>query len=196
MNLSLVKMSVFIMNSAVKGDSMKQIRKNTFETNSSSTHAIAFSDNYRKYSDEDLLNLKGTFKPFTRNDVPKYLYVYDTLEDKLRWLLSSIAQTSDEYSTLTIKSLLAEVLPNAELVLLDEDNYYYALEDIDIMWEEWDNKYPGQKLEDKDTLIKFLKEGVVIWGSRDHCSIDRSFYHSDVELKLREFDNILLKYTG
>ena len=111
-------------------------------------------------------------------------------------MLSSIAQTSDEYSTLTIKSLLAEILPNTELVLPDEDNYYYVLEDIGIMWEEWDNEYPGQKLEDKDTLIKFLKEGVVIWGSRDHCSIDRSFYHSDVELKLRQFDNILLKYTG
>ena len=175
---------------------MKQIRRNTFETNSSSTHAIAFSDKYRKYTDDDLLNLKGTFKPFTRDDVPEYLYVYDTLEDKVRWLLSSIAQINDEYSTLKIRSLLAEVLPNAELVLPSENEYYYVLEDIDILWQEWENEYPGQKLEDKDTLTKFLKEGVVIWGSRDYCSIDRSSYHSDVELKLREFDNILLKYTG
>lgn len=174
---------------------MRQIRKNTFETNSSSTHAIAFSDTYRKYTDEDLLNLKGTFRPFTRDEVPKYLYVYDTLEDKVRWLLSSIAQHSDEPEFLPITGLLVDVLPNATLVFREEE-FYYVLEDIDILWEEWDNEYPGQKLEDKDTLIKFLKEGVIIWGSRDHCSIDRSFYYSDVELKLREFDNILLRYSG
>lgn len=176
---------------------MRQIRKNTFETNSSSTHAIAFSDKYRKYTNEDLLNLKGTFKPFTRDDVPKYLYVYDTLEDKLRWLLSSIAQYNPEDDIdLPIKQLLKEVLPNATLIYHGEKDFYYELEDIDIMWEDWDDGYPGQLLENAEVLEEFLKEGVVVWGSRDHCSRDRSFYHSDVELKLREFDNIVLRYSG
>mgnify|MGYP003303744867 CR=1 FL=1 len=83
----------------LKGNGIKMfsIRKNTFETNSSSTHCLAF-DGKVNYDDQYLLNINGVITPYQDGDDIQYdeINIYTRPEDKIKWILTSLRQANYE----------------------------------------------------------------------------------------------------
>ena len=110
---------------------MISIRQGTFETNSSSTHCICFdSEKGTKYSEDDLLKVEGVLKPF-QDDETDELNIYTSIKDKVRWILSSVAQHGyDPVFPHPVIKMLEQLLPNAKFEMPTE--HYYELEDINV----------------------------------------------------------------
>lgn len=183
---------------------MFSIRRNIFETNSSSTHAIAIDGVKSGLTKEDLLKDNGHYTPYDseKHMRPAHdLNVYFSLEDKLMWLLTSIRQgyfgtpDSEDQNRKRIKELLIKIMPNATFDFFDTKDCYYEFEDIEYMWDDYlDEGCEGAPLFCEDTLVDFLCNGVVIWGSRDVYN-NRTFV-SFVDSEINKHSNIIVKFTG
>lgn len=177
---------------------MITIRKNTFETNSSSTHAICFGTNENKITSEELHKVNSTFKYWTKDsktNYSDYINVYTTLEDKLTWLLTSMKQAGLENPfVINMKYLLEKIMPNATFDYGNPDEHYYEFEDIDWLWNDWNDNPDGWSLLNEPTLIKFLCEGVVVWGDRDYYN--PRTWGSFIDDKIAEYPELLVRFSG
>ena len=177
---------------------MRQIRHNTFETNSSSTHAFA----YHKINkvDIDFENYAMYITPFLKDEqiiIP--IHKFESAEDKLRYFYTQYRfwwQPNDrdnfyEYTPLyEFMQLIMEVFPK---VTFDLDTKYDAwkdlmyLEDMDWVFNNWDEDPEDlyNQIKDTETMKKFFNEGIIYFGSRDyydHNPWDEVWhYNKDIE---------------
>ena len=179
---------------------MINIRKNTFETNSSSTHCLAF-DNKVKYDEKYLKNIKGVITPYQDGDDIQYnqINIYEKLEDKIKWLLSSLRQATYENDDIQdyitrIKNNLKDLCPDLEIDMLPNLDSYYEWEDIEYGWSDWDGEPDLYLLLDKNNLKKFLLESTVIWGDRDYSEYTWGYYIDDT-IK-NNYNEIWCKWSG
>lgn len=130
---------------------MISIRKSCFETNSSSTHAVCYSKdtidyNVERYTPEQLKKINKTFKYWTQESSTQHRdrNIYLTLEDRLTWLLTSMKQSGlDNPYVIKVKYMLEQIMPNAIFDLGDIDDYYYEFEDIEWMWDDYQEDFDG-----------------------------------------------------
>lgn len=152
---------------------MIQIRKNCFETNSSSTHCLvmSFEDKDRKIlSEEDkILQQQYIIYPYTAAEV-KQPMEFKTLEEKLRWFWTAYLQSDDD--VVSVISKVQQCCPNAIFTRNwnVSSKYIYTFEDVeyytdDITW-------------DVQTMKHFLLYGAIYYANRDRE--DHEDYIDDV----------------
>lgn len=138
---------------------MIAVRRNTFETNSSSTHCLCYEKSVELKS-EDLEKLKEAYiiKPFTGDDIVNY---YDSgiseFKDKLRYFYTAYLQNSCNDTAFMRK--LSKICPNV-LFCDDFSDFRYIIEDLDWLFSE------THALTDDD-IIKILLYGNIYFGDRD-----------------------------
>lgn len=178
---------------------MFSTRKNTFETNSSSTHCLAF-DGKVKYDDQYLLNMCGVITPYQDGDDIQYdeINIYTRPEDKIKWILTSLRQANYETDHLneyknTISNYLKELCPNVKIDFFDNLDSYYEWEDIEYAWSDYELEC-NCLLTSKEDFKKFLLQGTVIWGNRDLT--DDNGWTSIINNVIKEYPIIWCKWSG
>ena len=162
---------------------MIQIRRNTFETNSSSTHAFA----YHKVNklDIDFENYEANITPFLRDEkITIPIHKFESVEDKLRYFYTQYRhywKPDDEdwyrYTTLhNFMQLIFEIFPKVKFDLDEKYGYYdlLYLEDADCVFDDYWNDPEDlyNQIKDVETMKKFFNEGIIYFGSRDY------YYHN------------------
>ena len=179
---------------------MITVRKGSFETNSSSTHAICYSRDtidyeVERYTPEQLRKVNKEFKIWTPKSKTLHMdgNIYTTLEDRLTWLLSSMRQAQlDNPFVIQVRYMLEQLMPNARFDFGEDLDCYYEFEDIEILWDDYCNDY--EYFLQEENLLKFLCEGIVVWGNRDWY--DWSLQESIIDIHISQFDNCVLRYSG
>lgn len=169
---------------------MLQVRKSTFETNSSSTHAFVIDtrEDSFKYTEEHLEAFTEGIYPFTDGEVGMLPdpFILTDLKDKVRYLWTvyirnNFYDTSRTDSATMFMGRIQALIPNAVFCFKFPDpgnDYtvgYYAvnevayLEDSDYVM----NDYHGNDITawDDTKLKQWLLEGAVIFGDRDRLDI-------------------------
>ena len=153
---------------------MINIRRNCFETNSSSTHCLvmSFEDKDRRIlSEEDkILQQEYIIYPFTEAEI-KQPMEFKTLEEKLRWFWTAYLQGNDyHYSVI---GTVQECCPNVIFTRKynKESNFVYVFEDVE--YYEEDIKW------DYQTMKHFLLYGSIHYANRDRE--DHEDYIDDVK---------------
>lgn len=160
---------------------MIQIRKNVFETNSSSTHAFTFKpDRYEKdYSiDESLFQMNYVIRPYNRSDITDlskhsnpWNVCFSTITEKLRYMLSMFYQTNyDELNEgRPLMNRLQKLFPNAIFQLRLEEDQYYLLDDGQYLFEEGDYGDMDKFMQLSDIELKeFFQYGAIYYGDRNY----------------------------
>ena len=93
-----------------------------------------------------------------------------------------------------MKSLLEKVMPNAIFDYGDPEENYYEFEDICYLWYSWSGAPEGHLLLEENELIRFLTEGIVVWGDRDYCN--PITWESFIDDKIEEYPEVLVKFSG
>ena len=175
---------------------MRQVRRNTFETNSSSTHAFAYHK--KKTLNIDFENYEADIEPFLKDykvDIP--IHKFESVEDKLRYFYTQYRwywKPDDEdwynYTTLhNFMELIFKIFPKVKFNL--DENYSCGdllyLEDADCVFDDYfdDTEDLYNQIKDMETMKKFFNEGVIYFGSRDyydHNPWDEIWhYNKDIE---------------
>ena len=162
---------------------MRQIRRNTFETNSSSTHAFAFVND--KNNEIDFENYEDFITPYLREEDIKIeipIHKFETVHDMLRYFYTQYRfwwqpESKDDYYEYTplyeFMQLIMQIFPK---VTFDLDTSYDAwkdlmyFEDADWVFNNWD-ECPDDlynQVKDAETMKKFFNEGIIYFGSRDY----------------------------
>ena len=139
---------------------MLTVRKNTFETNSSSTHCLCFTKEHTETADVSILNSAMIIEPFTEDEVD-YEMTFTTLRDKLRYFLTVYEQA--DFAGRNFMKMLQRLCPNVVFKHTFSNNNY-LLEDA-----EWFFGY-GECESDvftEELLKEFLLYGTIYFGSRD-----------------------------
>lgn len=129
---------------------MFKIRKNVFETNSSSVHTLTVQKELN--IDEDILkSTKEIIYPFTEEELEslKYgdeLYIFTSIRDKLRYIWTLAIQSHGERKAY---KMLKEIFPNVEYIYRP---YNYIFEDGE--WLFWTLKEDEDKAEYKKWTIE------------------------------------------
>lgn len=142
---------------------MFKIRQGTFETNSSSVHSLSVKKTDK--IDVNIFNISLTIEPFYKRDFEVYqdLFIFTTLEDKLKYIWTLLIRSRDEVRAKELFKLFHNVTfikPENPL-----DTYYF--EDSDGLF---DTDSFGVPEVDKRTLEqwkRWLCSGIVIIYSRD-----------------------------
>ena len=150
---------------------MLQIRRNVFETNSSSTHSLSMTNKYIEEDeyDNDVFERRYIIRPFKEDEVDDTME-FHTVEDKLRYFLTLYYQTwhydsdPDSYR-IKFLLLLKKVFPNAIFSL--EPGYHYVFEDGEYFFESYFETPECAKFMDEYTLKKFMLYGTINFGDRD-----------------------------
>lgn len=162
---------------------MFQIRKNCFETNSSSTHCLVINNSdLDKAIDENLFLKKyDVFGGKTHYLSQRYDGEYfEEIQDKLTYLVKIILMTNGyekdmnawSEASLKLLNLLKEIFPNTDFSEVNPSNYEYYYEDgdwvldDDLDWYE-EKDLPITMLLDKDILKHLFQYGVIYFGNRD-----------------------------
>ena len=157
---------------------MVQIRRNTFETNSSSTHAFSYVKD--RNDNIDFENLELYIKPFMHSEDSsiKYpIHEFTTVEDKLRYFFTLYCKHRSEDSTCYLQSecekfmnIIFNIFPKVtfdlkkygyeDLMYFEDDNYVFSdfFAEPDELW---------MKIHDADTMKKFFNKGIIYFGDRD-----------------------------
>lgn len=165
---------------------MIQIRKNVFETNSSSTHCLVI--NNEADFNEDVFNKK--YDVFAGKSDPIYINgreipggeCFISVQDKLSYLMRLICmnlynETDDMNSELPankLLSLLKELFPNTDYSSVNHKKHDYYYEDGD--WVLCDNFEEGLELEpflNMSNLKNLFLHGVIYFGNRDDECFDK-----------------------
>lgn len=159
---------------------MKQIRRNVFETNSSSTHSIAIPKRCEAPSSVDLYI--GDFGwSFDEVNAADYFYtaIYETsdteseLQEKLEKLKRILESHNIEYHFARVKhhTWLSDY-NNKEYLSLDDGyiDHGYELKD-----------FVDELLKDEDKLLRFLGGGLVFTGNDNSDTEARCFINRDEE---------------
>lgn len=139
---------------------MLTVRKNTFETNSSSTHCLCFSKQHETNADETILNSAMIIEPFTDTEVD-YEMTLTTLKDKLRYFLTVYEQA--DFTGNCFMQMLQRLCPNV-VFRHTFSNSKYLLEDAEYFFH-YDECESDEFTE--SILKEFLLYGTVYFGSRD-----------------------------
>ncbi len=163
---------------------MRQIRRNTFETNSSSTHAFAYVNN--KNNEVDFENYEDFITPYLREEDIKIelpIHKFETVHDMLRYFYTQYRfwwkpdeETWYNYTPLyNFMQTIFEIFPK---VTFDLDKKYdpweelMYFEDADYIFDDYwgvDNpEYLYNQLEDAEAMKKFFNKGIIYFGSRDY----------------------------
>lgn len=165
---------------------MIQIRRNVFETNSSSTHSLSMTNEYINDTefDESVFDKGYIIKPFNKNEVDDHMELY-SIENKLRYFLTLYYQswddTPDSYKN-KFMQLLKKVFPNAIFSL--EFGHKYIFEDGEYFFDSYFDIAECAKLMDEYTIKKFMLYGAINFGNRDweeySDKINRIRYNKDL----------------
>ena len=188
---------------------MKQIRKNVFETNSSSTHALCLDtlNKYPKYTKEHLEAFTDIIYPFSLEEASEFddPHVFFELKDKIRYFWTIFVKNyfgNTEYEQEEFMCKLQTLVPQASFAykfpIYENDEYVWFrnnaayMEDAEYVLDGEEGsvtRWPIGELE------AFLLNGVIVFGDRDNynCFLQESrinlFLH-DNKLKVIE------DYTG
>lgn len=159
---------------------MKQIRRNVFETNSSSTHSIAIPKRCEAPSSVDLYI--GEFGwSFDEVNAADYFYtaIYETsdteseLQEKLEKLKNILGAHDIEYHFARVKHhTWPSDYNNKEYLSLDDGyiDHGYELKD-----------FVDELLNDENKLLRFLGGGLVFTGNDNSDTEQRCFINRDEE---------------
>ena len=172
---------------------MIKIRRNVFETNSSSTHCIALNNDQTYEIHEDLFLKEYLIKAWSDLNVPpyssgKFELELKSIEEKLTYFLTMYYQSYYETGGKEFLQRLQKLFPNTIFVLKCDDSSNYVLED-------------GEYLFDSDEIVKlevlsdtqlkaFMEYGTIYFGSRDD---ERFSDFLDYELNNK---HIIVKFSG
>lgn len=164
---------------------MLNVRQNTFETNSSSTHAFAIDckEESFKYTDEHLEAFTELIYPFTNDELSMFgdPVIFTDLKDKVRYFWTVFVRecSTEDDSAYVFMGKLQKLLPQASFCLKFEPytgNSYYGhftavstvayLEDANYVMS--DDHGDDITMWDIETLKKLLLEGVIVFGDRDN----------------------------
>lgn len=165
---------------------MIQIRRNVFETNSSSTHSLSMTSEYINDTEFDDLVFEKTYiiKPFKSNEVDDMME-FSSVKDKLRYFLTLYYQAwYDELGSISeqFMRLLKKIFPNAVFSL--EFGHDYIFEDGEYFFRNYCDEAECKKLMDEYTLKKFMLYGTINFGDRDReeysDKVSRIRYNKDL----------------
>lgn len=150
---------------------MIQIRRNIFETNSSSTHSLSMTNEHISDAEFDDLVFEKTYviKPFRSDEVDDTMEL-SNVKDKLRYFLTLYYQDWYYNDSGSIGEqfmrLLKKTFPNAVFSL--EFRHEYVFEDGEYFFHGCCG-YPAEceKMTDEYILKKFMLYGTINFGDRD-----------------------------
>jgi hypothetical protein len=157
---------------------MKQIRRNVFETNSSSTHSIAIPKKCE--TPNNLSFATGDFGwSFDEVDAVNYFYtaIYETSNSEIE-VLEKIQKLKSILKSHNIEYHISS--PRSHTSDYDGTEYFY-LDDgyIDHGYELQD--FVDELLNDEDKLLRFLGGGLVFTGNDNSDTEERCFINRDEE---------------
>ena len=182
---------------------MIQIRRNIFETNSSSTHAFAYYKN--KNNAIDFENYEAIIDYYHKDaDLVYPIHTFDDLESKLRYFYTIYCREAnpneDEwYINHACKNFMGKIfkiLPKVKWVEPPKDPYADVVYMEDANYVFYNGEFSAgdelhRKLYTEDEIKKFLQNGVVYFGDRDAGN----YYHSPWE-DVWEYNNEIEKITS
>ena len=172
---------------------MLNIRRNVFETNSSSTHCLTL-DREQKYEvHEDLFLKDYIIRPWSENNEPPYTsgkfeLELNSIEDKLIYFLTMYYQSYYCDGGNEFLQKLQKLFPNTIFVLKCDGSSNYVLEDGDYLFDE-DEIVKLESLTDNQ-LKAFMEYGTIYFGSRDDESYS-DFLDNELNNK-----HIIVKFSG
>lgn len=148
---------------------MIQIRRNVFETNSSSTHSLSMTNEHISDTELNDLVFENAYiiNPFKSDEIDDIMELH-SVKDKLRYFLTLYYQSWDDTPGSCkndFMKLLKKIFPNAIFSL--EFKHEYVLEDGEYFFDSYFDKAECTKLIDEYTLKKFMLYGVINFGDRD-----------------------------
>ena len=158
---------------------MIQIRRNIFETNSSSTHAFAYYKN--KNNTIDFENYEAIIDYYHKDaDLIYPIHTFDDLDSKLRYFYTAYcyeANPNDEefHRSQACKNFMEKIFklfPKVKWVDAPKDQYEEVLylEDINYVFYDGEFSYKDElhyKLSSEEDIKNFLQNGVIYFGDRD-----------------------------
>lgn len=141
---------------------MLKIRKNVFETNSSSVHTLTVKKDLN--ADEDILKLtKEIIYPFAEEELKELqygddLYIFTSIRDKLRYIWTCAIQANELDKGY---KLLKEIFPNVDFIYKP---YEYIFEDCEWLFNSYSEEFTQWSL---DQWKKWFVAGDVIIYNRD-----------------------------
>lgn len=157
---------------------MLKIRKDVFETNSSSTHCLVIKkDKLDLDINEDIFLKKydvfaGKSEPIKKNiDGEKFIEVQDKLTYLVKIALMCMHSDDSEdemNAAYRLINLLKEIFHNTDFSEVTYEKYDYYYEDGDYLCDSWREDAPIEKFLDKDVLKRFFLYGIAYFGNRDN----------------------------
>lgn len=147
---------------------MIQVRRNVFETNSSSTHSVTIFPGNKHIPDLEYLNIKT-------GEYGWEIEAYTSIDDKLSYALTFALQYTDDPSNFEmINDLLMEKMPNCEITY--EGMHYEKLLDLD--WDHLDLGYIDHQSVDEASVIFLSKSNLenFIFGQSSYFKTDNDNY--------------------
>lgn len=165
---------------------MRQVRRSTFETNSSSTHSLSMTNQHIDDTElkSDVFEKAYIIKRFRSDEIDDVMEI-TTIEDKLRYFLTLYYQTlySDYYPDtprMQFMKMLKKIFPNAIFEL--DFEYCYIFEDGEYFFDDTEPECAG--LIDERTLKKFMLCGTINFGNRNReeysDKINRIYYDKNL----------------
>lgn len=165
---------------------MKTVRRNIFETNSSSTHAFAF---YKQPKPEiDFENYEAIIDYYHKDaDLDYPIHTFDDIESKLRYFYTVYCYESnpheDEvYRNQACKNFMEKIFgifPKVKWVDPPKDQYEETLYLEDVNYVFYEGSFSAgdeihHMLITEDDIKNFLQNGIIFFGDRDAGN----YYHS------------------
>ena len=188
---------------------MIKIRKNCFETNSSSTHALCLDvkNTYFKYTKDHLEAFTDVVYPFSPEEASKFNdpHVFFELKDKIRYFWTIFIRDSycDNDMEQKFMCKLQTVVPQASFAYnfpIYEEHVYVRdnaayMEDAEYVLRDDDYNNDSVSRWTVDELEDFLLNGVIVFGNRDNynhilCESVINLFIQDNNLK------VLRSYSG
>ena len=180
---------------------MLQIRKNVFETNSSSTHCLVIrKDKLDSDINEDIFLKKydvfaGKSEAIKKNiDGEKFIEVQDKLTYLVKIALMCMHSTDEEDEgnpAYELINILKEIFPNTDFSEVTYEKYDYYYEDGEYLCDNWGEEAPIEKFLDVDILKRFFLYGTAYFGNRDDEEYDDFLY-----CNFKDSDYLIAKCSG
>jgi hypothetical protein len=172
---------------------MINVRRNVFETNSSSTHCLALNREQTYEIHEDLFLKDYLIKAWSENNEPpyssgKFELELKSIEDKLTYFLTMYYQSWYDDNGKEFLQKLQKLFPNTIFVLKCDDSGNYILEDGEYLFDE-DEVVKLESLTDNQ-LKAFMEYGTIYFGNRDDES-----YSDFLDYELNN-KHIIVKFSG
>lgn len=148
---------------------MFKIRKNVFETNSSSTHSLSITDTSPVTEDESkyLEHLNLIIEPFSSDEVQHGLIITD-IKNKLRYLLTAYYQAGghDQGEASRFMQNLQKIVP-CVLFCDNFEPFTYVMEDVEYLFDDYPDIEIKPWIDDPEKIKQFLLRGEIRYWNRD-----------------------------